>query len=135
MTAMTDKLRQAINAIEAGDEETGQQLLAQLLEAEPKNVQAWLWLAQTVDDDDKRRQCYQRVLDILPNNTEAREALGILPKTQPLQQPEPTEIKAPPVRQPAKMPAKKEGGILWWLGWLARVIIPGLIIFCAMSGL
>ncbi len=59
---MSDKLQQSIDAIEAGDKKTGQQLLVQLIKAERKNVQAWLWVAQTVDDDDLRRQCYQRLL-------------------------------------------------------------------------
>ena len=83
---MTDKLQQAIDAIEVGNKEAGQQLLVQLIEAEPKDAQAWLWLAKTMDDD-KRRQCYWRVLDIFPHNYEAREALGVLPKEQPWAKP------------------------------------------------
>jgi len=76
---MSDKLQQARDAIEADDKKTGQQLLAQLIKANPRHVKAWLLLAQTVDDDDKRRQCYQRALDINPHSFEAREALGIRP--------------------------------------------------------
>jgi len=74
---MSDKLQQAKDAIEAGDKETGQQLLSQLTKAEPKNVQAWLLLAENVDDEGLRRQCYQRVLKIHPHSSTARKALGI----------------------------------------------------------
>ena len=80
---MSDELQQAIDAIEAGDKETGQRLLFHLTKAEPNNIQAWLWLAQTEEDDDLRRQCYERVLNIAPGNFEAREALGVSPKPQP----------------------------------------------------
>ena len=76
---MSDKLDQAWDAIEAGDKENGQQLLAQLIKAEPKNVQAWLLLADSEDNEDLRRQCYERVLRINPHNFEARKALGIQP--------------------------------------------------------
>jgi len=36
-------LQQAVNAIKAGDTETGQQLLAQVISADPQNEAAWLW--------------------------------------------------------------------------------------------
>ena len=79
---MSNKLQQAIDAIEAGDKETGKQLLAQLIKANPKSIQAWLLLAESEDDEDLRRRCYQQVLKIHPHNAEAREALGISPDKQ-----------------------------------------------------
>ena len=84
---MSNKLQQALDAIQLGDKEGGQQLLVQLIEAEPKDAQAWLWLAKTMEDDDRRRQCYWRVLDIFPHNYEARKALGVLPKQEPRAKP------------------------------------------------
>ena len=80
---MSDKVQQAWDIIEAGDKETGKQLLAQITKEDPKNTQAWLLLAESEDDEDLRRQCYERVLKIAPHNFEARDALGMSPKAQP----------------------------------------------------
>jgi len=76
-------LRQAIAAIKAGDNETGQQVLAQVINADPQNEAAWLMLASVVEEDKKRR-CLERVLAINPGN--GRAALELLQ----LQQAEPS---------------------------------------------
>ena len=39
---MSNDLQQAIAAIKAGDKETGQQLLQQVINADPQNEAAWL---------------------------------------------------------------------------------------------
>lgn len=74
---MSEKLQQAITSIKAGDQQTGRQLLAQILQAEPNNETAWLWMSAVVDED-KRRYCIERVLRINPQNQSALRALGKL---------------------------------------------------------
>jgi len=69
-------LRQAIAAIKAGDQETGQQLLAQVISADPQNEAAWSLLASVLEDEDKKRRCLERVLAINPGN--GRAALELL---------------------------------------------------------
>jgi len=69
-------LEQAIQAIQYGDQTTGRRLLAQALQADPRNIQAWLWMSQVVDTDEQRRECLQRVLAIQPQNQAARARLA-----------------------------------------------------------
>ena len=60
---MSDVLRQAIDAIMAGDKDTGQRLLFQVLRTDPGNEKAWLWLASAVDDIERRRECLRYAFD------------------------------------------------------------------------
>lgn len=101
---MSEKLPIAIEAIKAGNKQLGQQLLAQILQSDPNNEQAWLWMS-TVVDEDKRKYCIERVLKINPNNILASQALSELnlktniPKSQieysssPLPEPIPTPLQ------------------------------------------
>ena len=74
---MSEKLPIAIEAIKAGNKQLGQQLLAQILQSDPNNEQAWLWMSAVVDED-KRKYCIERVLRINPNNVIASQALSQL---------------------------------------------------------
>ena len=81
---MNDKLQQAITAIKSGDKVTGQQLLAQVIKAEPKNETAWLWMTTLTDDPEKKRYCLKTVLQINPNNEMAKKGLATLEPSQSL---------------------------------------------------
>ena len=41
----------------------------------PGNLMAWLWLARLAEDVTQREYCYEKVLQIAPDNLEAEEAL------------------------------------------------------------
>ena len=74
-----DTIRQAIQAIQNDDTETGKQLLAQVLRADPTNVEAWLWMSDVVDSDEKKRDCLRQVLTLEPQNqTAQRKMAGLL---------------------------------------------------------
>jgi len=73
--AADDLLMRAIAAIKHGDKETGKRLLAQILQADPRNEIAWLCMTQAVDDAAQRRECLGRVLSINPNNQAALRML------------------------------------------------------------
>ena len=75
---MTDKLQEAISAIKAGDKAIGQQLLIDVLKADEKSEAAWLWMAATFDDSEKRRRCLETVLQINPDSEPAKRGLGQL---------------------------------------------------------
>ena len=72
------KLRRGIEAARRGDKRAAQLLLREVLDADPRNELAWMWLASAVDSLDERRLCLRRALQINPNNTRAREALNRL---------------------------------------------------------
>lgn len=74
----TALLDQAVAQIQAGDLNTARRLLARLLQREPHNVDAWLWLSSAVDDLDRRVECLRRVLAISPHNKIAWQRLAAL---------------------------------------------------------
>lgn len=71
------KLQEAIALIKGGDKQAGQRLLTEVLNADPKNETAWLWMSALVTGD-KRRFCLEKVLNINPNHPQAREQLAKL---------------------------------------------------------
>jgi WD40 repeat protein len=72
---MSDALQQAKVAVKTGDLSRGRQLLTEILEADPGNDHAWVWLSRAVDNDTRRRACLDRALAINPDNQEAQQAM------------------------------------------------------------
>jgi hypothetical protein len=79
---MSDNLQRAIAAIRSGDKAAGKRLLAQILQAEPGNQTAWLWMSAVVDTDEERAHCLERVLEINPHNETAQRGLEALRQKQ-----------------------------------------------------
>jgi hypothetical protein len=71
-------LYQAVIAIRAGNKELGRYILIQLVEKEPINELAWFWLATCVVTNDEKRSCLKKVLEINPENQNARKILDML---------------------------------------------------------
>jgi len=66
---------QAMQDIEAGQNEAAQRRLAQVLQADPKHEQAWQALALIVPEIVRAIECLNRVLELSPHN---RQALNYL---------------------------------------------------------
>jgi hypothetical protein len=75
---LPSELDQAIEAIQAGQKAQGLAILAKLVNQEPHNERAWLWLATCVDEPEKKRYCLQRVLELNPSSAAARQLLAEL---------------------------------------------------------
>jgi flagellar basal body-associated protein FliL len=90
---MSNKLQQAITLIKSDQQQAGQQLLSEILSADPNNEQAWLWMSAVISQD-KRRYCLEKVLSINPNHEQARQGLAKL-----------AQAEAQPVAKPAAKPA------------------------------
>lgn len=94
---MATSLEQAVAHIQAGELEQGKILLAGLLKQNPRDENAWLWLALCVTDKEQERYCFDRVLKINPQNQYAIEGLRRLnnpvpPPTHPdVKQQQPVE--------------------------------------------
>lgn len=71
-------LEQGIEAAKRGDRATGRRLLEQVIEKEPANELAWIWLASCVNTLKERQDCLERVLQINPDNARAKQALSAL---------------------------------------------------------
>ena len=72
------KLQSGIEAVRDGDRSTGRQLLQEVIDANPNNELAWMWMASCVTTLRERRDCLEQVLTINPENARAREALARL---------------------------------------------------------
>ena len=68
-------VQSAIEAAKQGDNDKALAFLKQVLNANPKDIDAWLVLAAVLDDPQRKRQCLNRVLKLDPVNKIAREEL------------------------------------------------------------
>lgn len=75
---MATSLELAITAIRSGRREEGRQLLNLLIQQNPNNEMAWLWMSSVVDNDEQRARCLYHVLAIDPGNAVARQGLKVL---------------------------------------------------------
>lgn len=71
-------LERAIQALRAGDRETGRALLHELTQADPLRPEGWLWLAAAQDDPIQKRVCLQQALALDPGNQHAAAGLRAL---------------------------------------------------------
>ncbi len=94
-------LNEAIAAIQSGEVPRARKLLSRLVLDHPESVDAWWWLAQTLEEPDKEAFCYRKILSLDPGHAGARERLGIPPEV-----PQAPEMPAalPPSPQPAEPP-------------------------------
>ena len=75
---------QAIAVLKDGDKVRGAELLAQVIQRDPNNELAWLWLSAIVGTAAERRFCLERVQAINPQNAAVQRGLQTLPAgTQP----------------------------------------------------
>lgn len=106
-------LSEARRAIAAGNKPEARRLLESALTIDDSNVQAWLLLARVVDTPRERRICYENVLDIDPENREARRALETLKPSPPsaasLSTPSVSAAQRTPDKPPAKPLARPAG--------------------------
>lgn len=70
-----DLLEHGIRAARAGDKETARRLLKQVIDEDPDNELALIWLASSVTSPAERRMYLQQVVRVNPDNQRAREAL------------------------------------------------------------
>jgi hypothetical protein len=74
-----------------GDKNAARTLLTQVVERDPHNEQAWMWLSGVVAEPEEQQICLENVLVINPHNTKARKGLdfisvktGMAPNVPPL---------------------------------------------------
>jgi tetratricopeptide (TPR) repeat protein len=101
MTTAETLLQQGIAAARAGRREEARTLLMQVVQADERSEQGWLWLAGVVDDPDDMRTCLENVLDLNPGNAKAQQGLAWIdtrygPRAAPEPAPEPATAPAEP---------------------------------------
>jgi hypothetical protein len=71
MTNNNDLLQESIALIKNGQKQRARVLLQKIIQQEPQNEKAWLWLSATVDKNEQKIYCLKKVLEINPNNQSA----------------------------------------------------------------
>ena len=59
--SIEEALNTGIQAVEGGDLKRGHAVLSWVVQREPENAMAWIWLACCAPDDTAREACYRRV--------------------------------------------------------------------------
>jgi tetratricopeptide (TPR) repeat protein len=72
------QMQEAIAKARAGQELTARNLFLEIVQSEPRNELAWLWLIGLLDDLDDRIYACQKVLKINPANTKVKLHLEVL---------------------------------------------------------
>jgi hypothetical protein len=71
-------LYDGVIALLQGDKDTARDLLLQVVQADERNEEGWLWLSGAVDDPEDQQVALENVLDINPTNESARQGLAWL---------------------------------------------------------
>jgi tetratricopeptide (TPR) repeat protein len=71
-------LQQAMSAVRAGHELTARDIFLEVIEINPRNETAWMWLTGLLDDLDDCIYACQQVLEINPNNVHVNQYLDQL---------------------------------------------------------
>ncbi|HUP26823.1 MAG TPA: hypothetical protein VM409_00180, partial [Chloroflexia bacterium] len=71
-------LQQGQAAAQQGDMTGAREALSRIVELEPNNEKAWLWLSGVVEDPAEQQICLENVLVINPSNESARQGLEFL---------------------------------------------------------
>ncbi len=77
-TETTLMLQRGIAAARSGRSDDARQILEQVIEADPSNEMAWLWLSGLMTTNQQKRACLERVLEANPENVYARAGLARL---------------------------------------------------------
>ncbi len=71
-------LREGQEAARRGDAAAARSFLSQVVERDPSNEKAWMWLSGVVEDVAEQQICLENVLVINPDNAKARKGLDYL---------------------------------------------------------
>src|SRR5579859_4517667 len=75
---LDDLLRLGIQTAKAGNKDNARVIFQKVLDADKRNVPAWLWMAALSDDNIKRRAYLETVLRLDHNNATAKKQLAAL---------------------------------------------------------
>lgn len=94
-----DLFQTGYTAYKAGDKPRAVAVLAQLVQQYPRSERGWFLLGMCMDAADKREYCFQRVLEINPNNADAKKHLAFLSTPRPVVPVQTVQTPKAPVQQ------------------------------------
>ena len=71
-------IRTVIQSVKRGDLTQARKDLIPLLKSNPQDERVWYLMSLTVSDPQQKRDCLQRVLQINPDNADAKRQLALL---------------------------------------------------------
>jgi tetratricopeptide (TPR) repeat protein len=74
----SEKLLQAVQLIKSGNKAAALSILKEIVQAEPNNENAWLWLYSCIENVEQKKYCLRQAIKINPNNQNAYNALSKL---------------------------------------------------------
>ena len=103
-----EKLKEAVSAIKEGKKAHGKKLLIEVLQDDPKNEVAWLWMSTVLQDISQKEECLEKVLELNPNNQSAQKGLASLQKKRRLDSPKPSPTPPPATASFNTAPAEEK---------------------------
>lgn len=79
-------LETAIRFLRQGDQATAHKMIANLVQDDPENVQAWSWLAYVAESVEQKRAALRKALKLSPVDTRIHDALERLSSPQLIEQ-------------------------------------------------
>jgi tetratricopeptide (TPR) repeat protein len=140
----TDNLNYAVQLVKSGNKQGALPILKEIVQDDPNNENAWLWLYSCSDRTEQKRYCLQQALRINPNNQNARKALDNLERlssspnpatpatSRPTSLPDETANINQKAKRAASIPAKQPksnnlsfGKIIKTIAWGTGALIIG----------
>ncbi|MBN1217966.1 MAG: DUF4178 domain-containing protein [Anaerolineae bacterium] len=106
---INEALQKGIRAARSGRAEPARHFLTQVIQADPGNEEAWLWLARVAGNPGQQAECLQKVLQINPNNRWAAEQLARLQAAPSTAPPPISAAGTTPPPPPAEAVARESG--------------------------
>lgn len=118
---MSQKLQEAVAAARAGESETAQRLLADILTKNPDEVQAWFLLSHLVESEPKQLAYLKKVISLDPTHVKAQQRLAYVQGDAALAQAKPKVAPLPISSDPFDFEAQADGDTVpdWMAGDVA----------------
>ena len=135
-----DHLTLGIEAANKGDLEKARSYLALAVKANPKSEEGWLWLGRCLTDREQRQYCYEKVLRLNPQHTDAQNELDRLflanvTETSASSAEPVSELPTGPEKRERKADWKSNPRFLAVMGVIAGLCICGVpMLFLIYSG-
>ena len=126
----TEQLDRAIQLIKSGDRQAAIPILKEVIRADPRDENAWLWLYSCVEQAEQKKFCLQKALEINPANRHAQDALARL-SVAPVPPVQPAPANAPSVSQPVPGAKPNPQKNAW--GWLIAMGAGVLVLLCGAT--
>jgi tetratricopeptide (TPR) repeat protein len=101
---MNELLQRGIALARAGQREEARAALMQVVEENEQSELGWLWLSGVIDDPSDIRVCLENVLELNPENQQARQGLSWIDAHYGAPEPQPEPQPAPQPAAPAPLP-------------------------------